>query len=126
MRHFGATWSLWVLFPLRGLQVLDLSYNQLTSVPMNLPRSLRKVNLQHNDISHIPALAFGHLRPGLQSLRLSHNALSNEGIERQSLVGTYRTLSELLLDHNRLGDVPRCIRQFKNLQMLRLDNNQIR
>uniref|UniRef100_A0A7N8X8S6 Si:dkey-32e6.6 n=1 Tax=Mastacembelus armatus TaxID=205130 RepID=A0A7N8X8S6_9TELE len=111
---------------LKSLQVLNLSYNQFTSVPVSLPRSLRNLTLQHNDISHIPAFTFRHLRPGLQSLRLSHNALSNEGIERASFVGTYRSLGELLLDNNRLREVPRCIRQFKNLQVLRLDNNQIR
>ncbi|XP_041802490.1 extracellular matrix protein 2 [Chelmon rostratus] len=111
---------------LKSLEALDLSYNQFTSVPMELPRHLRKLTLQHNDISHIPAFVFRHLRRGLQSLRLSHNALSNESIGRASFVGTYRSLGELLLDHNRLGDVPRCVRQFKNLQVLRLDNNQIR
>ncbi|XP_035513200.1 extracellular matrix protein 2 [Morone saxatilis] len=93
---------------------------------MNLPRCLRKLTLQHNNISYIPAFAFRHLRPGLQSLCLSHNDLRNEGMERVSFVGTYRSLSELLLDNNRLEDVPRCVRQFKNLQVLRLDNNQIR
>ncbi|KAM7411805.1 hypothetical protein PAMA_021671 [Pampus argenteus] len=111
---------------LKALEAFDLSYNQFTSVPMNLPRSLRKLTLQHNNISHIPAFVFRHLRPGLQILRLSHNALSDAGIERVSFVGTYRSLGELLLDNNRLEEVPRSVRQFKNLQVLRLDNNQIR
>lgn len=117
-------WS-YILF-LRSLEALDLSYNQFTAVPMNLPRPLRKLDLQHNSISHIPAHVFRHLKPGLQFLGLSHNALSNEGAERASFVGTYRSLSELLLDNNRLKEVPRSVRQFKNLQALRLDNNQIR
>nr|XP_020475336.1 extracellular matrix protein 2-like [Monopterus albus] len=117
----GHTWT-----PLKSLEILDLSYNQFTSVPMYLPRSLRNLTLQHNDISDIPAFTFRHLRPGLQSLRLSYNALSNKGIERVSLVGMYRSLRELLLDNNHLGEVPHCVRQFKNLQVLRLDNNQIR
>ncbi|XP_040906210.1 extracellular matrix protein 2 [Toxotes jaculatrix] len=111
---------------LKSLEALDLSYNQFTSVPINLPRPLRKLALQHNHISHIPAFTFRHLRPGLQSLHLSHNALSNEGIEQFSFVGTYRSLGELLLNSNHLGGVPGCVRQFKNLQVLRLDNNQIR
>ncbi|XP_035502255.1 extracellular matrix protein 2 [Scophthalmus maximus] len=111
---------------LKSLEALDLSYNQFASVPMNLPRPLQKLNLQNNSIRHINAFTFRHLRPGLQSLRLSHNALSNEGLERASFVGTYRSLGELLLDNNHLGEVPRYVRQFKNLQVLRLDNNQIR
>lgn len=114
------------MFTLRSLEALDLSHNKLTSVPMNLPQHLRQLTLQHNNIRHIPAFTFGHLRPGLQSIKLSHNALANEGVERVSFVGTYRTLAELLLDNNHLEDVPGCIRQFKNLQVLRLDNNQIR
>ncbi|TNN82358.1 Extracellular matrix protein 2 [Liparis tanakae] len=111
---------------LKSLEALDLSYNTFTSVPMNLPRRLQKLNLQHNNISHIAAFTFRHMKSSLQSLRLSHNALSNEGMDRFSFVGTYRSLGELLLDNNRLGEVPRCVRQFKNLQVLRLDNNQIR
>ena len=108
------------------MEALDLSHNHFTSVPMYLPRPLRKLTLQHNNISHIPAFTFRHLRPGLQSLHLSHNALSNKGVVQFAFVGSYLSLSELLLDNNLLGEVPRCIRQFKNLQVLRLDNNQIR
>ncbi|XP_029291780.1 extracellular matrix protein 2 [Cottoperca gobio] len=111
---------------LKTLEALDLSYNRFTSVPMDLPRRLQKLTLQHNNISHIGAFTFRHMRSSLQSLHLSHNALSNEGIERVSFVGTYRSLGELLLDNNRLKEVPRCVRQFKNLRVLRLDNNQIR
>ncbi|KAK1898774.1 Extracellular matrix protein 2 [Dissostichus eleginoides] len=111
---------------LNTLESLDLSYNRFTSVPMNLPRRLQKLSLQHNNISHITAFTFRHMRSSLQSLRLSHNALSNEGLERVSLVGAYRSLGELLLDNNHLSQIPRCIRQFKNLKLLKLDNNQIR
>ncbi|XP_034393246.1 extracellular matrix protein 2 [Cyclopterus lumpus] len=119
----GIATHAWTRF--KSLEALDLSYNKFTSVPMNLPR-LHKLNLQHNNISHIAAFTFRHMRSSLQSLCLSHNALSNEGMDRVSFVGTYRSLGELLLDNNRLGEVPRCVRQFKNLQVLRLDNNQIR
>uniref|UniRef100_A0A087XJA8 Si:dkey-32e6.6 n=2 Tax=Poecilia formosa TaxID=48698 RepID=A0A087XJA8_POEFO len=111
---------------LRSLEDLDLSHNRLTSIPVNLPRFLRKLILRHNSVRHIPAFTFRHMRAGLQSLHLSHNELSTEGVERHSFVGTYRSMRELLLDNNRLQDVPRCVRQFKNLQVLRLENNQIR
>ncbi|XP_029910910.1 extracellular matrix protein 2 [Myripristis murdjan] len=111
---------------LTALEDLDMSYNRLTSVPMHLPRPLRHLTLQHNAIRHIPAHIFRHLRPGLKSLFLSHNVLGDDGLERFSFAGTYRTLGKLLLDNNRLEEVPRWLRQFKNLQVLRLDNNQIR
>lgn len=93
---------------------------------MNLPRPLRSLTLQHNRISRIPAFVFRRLQPGLRSLNLSHNALRNEGIEQVSFVGTYRSLAELLLDNNQLWEVPVRVRQLKNLQVLRLDSNQIR
>lgn len=124
--RFSFTTPLRVLLLLRFLEALDLSHNQFTSVPMNLARPLRKLNLQHNSIGHIPEFAFRHLRPGLQSLSLSHNGLRNEAIQQFSFVGTYRSLTELLMDNNLLVEVPRCVRQFKNLQVLRLDSNQIR
>ncbi|XP_061664272.1 extracellular matrix protein 2 [Syngnathoides biaculeatus] len=124
LRDEGLSQRVWT--SLRQLEALDLSSNRLTSVPVNLPRSLLQVDLQQNNISHIPAFIFRHLRPGLQSLGLSHNVLTNEGIERGSFVGMFRSLAELLLDDNHLGEVPRWVRQFKNLQVLRLDNNYIR
>ncbi|XP_029689044.1 extracellular matrix protein 2 [Takifugu rubripes] len=117
----ASTWS-----HLKSLEALDLSSNQFTSVPTNLPRRLRKLTLRHNDILHVPAFSFRHLRPGLQSLQLSHNHLSDGSAGRASFVGMYRSMSELLLDNNRLEEVPPFIRQFKSLKMLRLDNNHIR
>lgn len=105
---------------------MDLSSNQFTSVPTNLPRRLRKLTLRDNNILHVPAFSFRHLRPGLQSLQLSHNLLSDGSADRSSFVGTYRSMGELLLDNNRLEEVPPFIRQFKSLKMLRLDNNHIR
>ncbi|XP_017270545.1 extracellular matrix protein 2 [Kryptolebias marmoratus] len=111
---------------LKSLEDLDLSHNRFNSVPANLPRTLRNLTLQHNYISHIPAFTFRHMRPGLQALCLSHNALSHDALERVAFVGTYRSLGELRLDNNDLQEIPRCVRQFKNLQALRLDNNHIR
>lgn len=113
------------LFP-RSLESLDLSHNRLTFIPANLPRFLHKLILEHNSIRHIPAFTFRHMRASLHSLYLSHNELSTEGLERHSFVGTYRSMRELLLDNNRLQDIPRSVRQFKNLQVLRLEYNQIR
>uniref|UniRef100_H3CEK2 Uncharacterized protein n=1 Tax=Tetraodon nigroviridis TaxID=99883 RepID=H3CEK2_TETNG len=111
---------------LKSLEALDLSSNQLESVPANLPRRLRKLTLRNNNIGHVPAVSFRHLRPGLQSLQLSHNRLGDGSADRASFVGTYRSMGELLLDNNHLGEVPPFIRQFKSLTMLRLDNNRIR
>jgi len=103
-----------------------LSHNHLALIPAGLPRSLQNLSVLHNALSHIPAFSFRHLRPGLRSLRLSHNALGDAGVSHVSFVGTYRSLAELHLDHNGLTAVPRIVRQFKTLQDLRLDGNHIR
>ncbi|KAG7279851.1 hypothetical protein CRUP_016178 [Coryphaenoides rupestris] len=109
-----------------SLESLDLSHNHLALIPAGLPRSLQNLSILHNALSHIPAFSFRHLRPGLRSLRLSHNALGDAGVSHVAFVGTYRSLTELHLDHNGLTAVPRIVRQFKKLQDLRLDGNHIR
>uniref|UniRef100_A0A4W4EQR8 Uncharacterized protein n=1 Tax=Electrophorus electricus TaxID=8005 RepID=A0A4W4EQR8_ELEEL len=107
------------------LEALDLSYNQLSVVPSHLPTVLRQLSLQHNRISAVPSYVLSHLRPGLQSLRLSNNQLQEHGLLGKAFRGAYHTLVELLLDANRLERVPSNIRHFRSLQLLRLDHNQI-
>ncbi|XP_076839664.1 extracellular matrix protein 2 [Brachyhypopomus gauderio] len=113
----------WINLP--KLEALDLSHNQLSVVPLHMPTVLRQLSLQHNRISTVPAYALSHLRPGLQSLRLSHNQLQEHGLMGKAFRGAYQTLVELLLDGNRLERVPSNIRHFRSLQLLRLDHNQI-
>lgn len=111
---------------LRKLETLDLSHNQMTVVPSDLPRALRQLSLQHNQIHYIPPHSLSHLRPGLQSLRLSHNLLEEHGVLGKSFRGVYKTLVELHLDNNRFERVPHNMRHFKNLKLLHLDHNRIR
>ncbi|KAK1801750.1 hypothetical protein P4O66_022390, partial [Electrophorus voltai] len=113
----------WINLPM--LEALDLSYNQLSVVPSHLPTVLRQLSLQHNRISAVPSYVLSHLRPGLQSLRLSNNQLQEHGLLGKAFRGAYHTLVELLLDANRLERVPSNIRHFRSLQLLRLDHNQI-
>ncbi|XP_072553262.1 extracellular matrix protein 2 [Salminus brasiliensis] len=113
----------WINLP--KLEALDLSHNQLSVVPPHLPRVLRQLSLQHNHIHAIPPYTLSHLRPGLQSLRLSHNQLLEDRLLGKAFRGAYKTLVELLLDNNWLESVPQNIRHFKNLQLLRLDHNRI-
>ncbi|KAG7273371.1 hypothetical protein CRUP_022914 [Coryphaenoides rupestris] len=107
------------------LESLDLSHNKLVHVPSFLPPGLRQLTLHHNQIELIPGYVFGHLRPGLDSLHLSHNRLQDHGIDPVSFVGLSASLAELLLDHNQLHSVPRGLLQLRNLQHLRLNNNLI-
>ncbi|XP_026776875.2 extracellular matrix protein 2 isoform X1 [Pangasianodon hypophthalmus] len=113
----------WIDLP--KLKTLDLSHNHLYMVPAHLPRVLRQLSLQHNFIQSIPPNTLSHLRPGLQSLRLSHNQLLEQGLLGKAFHGAYKTLEELLLDNNRLERVPPNVRYFKNLHQLRLDHNLI-
>ncbi|KAL2103299.1 hypothetical protein ACEWY4_000167 [Coilia grayii] len=110
---------------LSKLDTLDLSHNKLVHVPSFLPSGLRQLTLHHNHIERIPGYVFGHMRPGLDSLHLSYNRLREDGVDEVSFLGLYGSLTELLLDHNRLGSVPRGILQLKALQQLRLNNNFI-
>uniref|UniRef100_A0A8C2ABT1 Si:dkey-32e6.6 n=1 Tax=Cyprinus carpio TaxID=7962 RepID=A0A8C2ABT1_CYPCA len=114
----------WVNLP--KLETLDLSHNQMTVVPSDLPRALRQLSLQHNQIHYIPPHSLSHLRPGLQSLRLSHNLLEEHGVLGKSFRGVYKTLLELHLDNNRFERVPHNMCHFKNLKLLHLDHNRIR
>lgn len=95
-------------------------------VPAFLPVALRHLTLHHNYIERIPGYVFAHMRPGLESLHLSYNRLREDGVDEVSFLGLYNSLAELLLDHNRLGSVPRGLLQLKALQQLRLNNNFIR
>uniref|UniRef100_A0A668AFX1 Si:dkey-6n6.1 n=1 Tax=Myripristis murdjan TaxID=586833 RepID=A0A668AFX1_9TELE len=111
---------------LSNLESLDLSHNKLVHVPSFLPVGLRQLTLHHNQIERIPGYVFGHMRPGLDSLQLSHNRLRDDGIDGVSFLGLSTSLSELLLDHNLLQSIPQGLLQLKNLQLLRLNHNLIR
>ncbi|XP_010897046.3 extracellular matrix protein 2 [Esox lucius] len=108
------------------LESLDLSYNKLVHVPSFLPVGLQHLHLHHNQIERIPGYVFGHLKPGLDLLHLSHNRLGNDGIDDVSFLGLYNSLTELLLDHNLLRSIPRGLLKLKSLQLLRLNHNVIR
>ncbi|KAG8543221.1 hypothetical protein GDO81_025191, partial [Engystomops pustulosus] len=64
---------------LSGLQLLDLSGNQLSYVPADLPESLEYLYLQSNRISSLPDSAF-HSSPNLKGIFLRFNALTPESV----------------------------------------------
>eukprot|EP00061_Rhincodon_typus_P001052 g13578.t1 len=105
--------------------MLDLSHNRLVHVPSFLPIGIRQLLLHHNRIERIPGYVFAHLDPGLEFLHLSHNRLQHDGIHAVSFLGLYDSLHELLLDNNRLRQIPRGILSLRTLQVLRLSNNHI-
>lgn len=44
------------------LQYLDLSMNKLTKVPVRLPRSLKRLHIEKNELDYIPVDAFAKLK----------------------------------------------------------------
>ncbi|KAG5835856.1 hypothetical protein ANANG_G00248450 [Anguilla anguilla] len=109
----------------KHLESIDLSHNKLYHVPSFLPRSLVHLVLVGNQIERIPGYVFAHMDPGIEYLYLSFNKLDSEGVDPVSFFGSFRSLSELFLDHNQLTTVPLSIREMKSLRFLRLNDNNI-
>ncbi|XP_039626414.1 podocan-like [Polypterus senegalus] len=84
----GITPASWKEVPV--LQLLDLSGNQLTQVPPNLPESLEYLHIQDNLISSIPAEAFAST-PNLRGLFMRSNKLVTLGISDKA----FRNLKHL-------------------------------
>ncbi|XP_015241260.1 PREDICTED: podocan [Cyprinodon variegatus] len=68
---------------LSALTTLDLSGNQLTHIPSDLPESLEYLYLQSNRISSVPASAFEGT-PNIKGIFLRFNRLSVDSIDESS------------------------------------------
>ncbi|XP_054608971.1 podocan [Dunckerocampus dactyliophorus] len=94
-----------VLSPLYRLQTLNLDLNQLTSVPLRLPLSVKELYLRGNLIEHFSGKAFDG-KSQLVVLDLSANRLTNKGLPKDALLNA-SNLESLNLEGNRLKQVPR-------------------
>lgn len=95
--------------------------NQLDEFPLNLPRNVRVLHLQENNIQTISRAALAQL-PMLEELHLDDNSISTVGVEE----GAFReavSLKLLFLTKNHLSSVP--IGLPPDLKELRLDENRI-
>ncbi|GLD48393.1 nuclear receptor corepressor 2 [Lates japonicus] len=110
-----------VLSPLYNLRTLNLDYNQLTSVPLGLPLSIKELYLKGNLIEQFRGGAFNGISE-LVVLDLSANRLTNKGLLRESLLNATH-LESLNLEGNRLKQVPRHLP--RSLKTLNLEGNLI-
>ncbi|XP_077185925.1 podocan-like protein 1 isoform X2 [Paroedura picta] len=106
---------------LQALQYIYLANNQLSDAPQFLPSSLRIVDMAANRLTRLYQLTFGH-KPGLRSVYLHNNQLSNTGLPFDAFNGS-DAVSTLILSSNLLTYVP------QNLPLavvrLHLQNNRI-
>ncbi|KAG2457774.1 leucine-rich repeat transmembrane protein FLRT2 [Polypterus senegalus] len=95
--------------------------NQLDEFPMNLPRNVRVLHLQENNIQTISRAALAQLLK-LEELHLDDNSISTVGIEEAAFREAI-SLKLLFLSKNHLSSVP--IGLPLDLIEIRLDENRI-
>nr|XP_037848211.1 podocan-like protein 1 isoform X3 [Chlorocebus sabaeus] len=106
---------------LHSLEYLDLSHNQLTTVPAGLPRTLAILHLGRNRIRQVEAARLQGAR-GLRYLLLQHNQLGSSGLPAGAL-RPLRGLHTLHLYGNGLDRVPLALP--RRLRALVLPHNHV-
>ncbi|XP_048198345.1 podocan-like protein 1 [Perognathus longimembris pacificus] len=106
---------------LHSLEYLDLSYNQLTTVPLGLPQTLVVLHLGRNRIRQVEAGRLKGAR-GLRYLLLQHNELGGSGLPPKVL-RPLRDLHTLHLYGNKLNRMPRGLPHC--LQVLVMPHNHV-
>ncbi|XP_038628030.1 podocan-like protein 1 isoform X2 [Tachyglossus aculeatus] len=106
---------------LSALQYIYLANNKLTVAPQFLPRSLRIADLAANQLTEIYPLTFGE-KPGLRSVYLHNNQLSNAGLPFEAFNGS-EAVTTLILSSNQLSYLPPSLPP--SLARLHLQNNRI-
>ncbi|XP_060919127.1 leucine-rich repeat transmembrane protein FLRT2 [Labrus mixtus] len=104
-----------------SVETVYLYGNQLDEFPINLPKNVRVLHLQENNIQTISRAALAQLL-WLEELHLDDNSISTVGVED----GAFReavSLKMLFLTKNHLSSVP--IGLPDDLKELRLDENRI-
>lgn len=104
-----------------SVETVYLYGNQLDEFPLNLPRNVRVLHLQENNIQTISRAALAQLAM-LEELHLDDNSISTVGVEE----GAFReavSLKLLFLTKNHLSSIP--VGLPADLKELRLDENRI-
>lgn len=126
-----------------SLEILDISHNQLSTLPDWLPQlsKLRIIFASNNQFEHLPDIlgacpklemigfkankirfiAENSLPTKLRWLTLTDNCLE----KLPNDIGSYQQLEKLLLAGNQLTELPESITRLINLQLLRISANQL-
>lgn len=104
-----------------SVETVYLYGNQLDEFPINLPKNVRVLHLQENNIQTISRAALAQLL-WLEELHLDDNSISTVGVEEGAFCEAVR-LKMLFLTKNHLSSVP--IGLPDDLKELRLDENRI-
>lgn len=103
------------------VQVIYLYENDLDEFPINLPRSLRELHLQDNNVRTIARDSLARI-PLLEKLHLDDNSVSTVSIEEDAFADS-KQLKLLFLSRNHLSSIPPGLPH--TLEELRLDDNRI-
>ncbi|KAM8970236.1 leucine-rich repeat transmembrane protein FLRT1 [Sarcophilus harrisii] len=104
-----------------NVQVIYLYENDLDEFPVNLPRSLRELHLQDNNVRAIARDSLARI-PLLEKLHLDDNSVSTVSIEDDAFADS-KQLKLLFLSRNHLSSIPSGLP--RTLEELRLDDNRI-
>jgi Leucine-rich repeat (LRR) protein len=110
-----------VLFQLTQLTALNLTRNQIETVPAALPSSLKEVRLAGNKITRISGELLMNLSPSIRHLDISYNELEELPVQ----IGQLTALEVLYLSENQLTALPRelaCLRG--SLKELLVEDNE--
>ncbi|XP_049589094.1 fibromodulin a isoform X2 [Syngnathus scovelli] len=127
---------------LERLERFYLNHNNLTSIPRNLPRTLRDLRINHNNIQKVTPSDLEGM-DNLTILHLHDNAITDMGASLKSLTSLTlldvsankltkmpealpEQLHQLYLDFNAIASLPEgFLATFTQLQYLRLAHNQL-
>lgn len=129
------------VFQYEDVEVLDMSFNELTTLPADIARlpNLRIAFFSHNDLTEVPTALAGCEQlemVGLKSCNISSLPdgafpasirgiilTDNKLTELPGSIGRYEQLQKLMLTGNQLTELPRELAACQNLELLRVAAN---